>query len=634
MNEKYIYHNSYSELYRQPFGAVPAGTEVTLRLLVDLNSPPEKVTLFCWKDGTEPVGHPMELVDINVNGVSRAYEAKVTAENPGLLWYYFQVSSHGHTHYWGNNWRHLGGVGQMAESPPPAYQITVYKPNASTPGWFKDGVMYQIFVDRFYNGCQDGKVLNPKAKSLIHGRWDDTPLYLKDHRGDIERWNFFGGNLLGVIKKLPYLKELGISVIYLNPIFEAPSNHKYDTADYLNVDSMFGDNETFETLCRVAKELGIHIILDGVFSHTGSDSIYFNRDGNYSELGAYQSQDSPYYSWYRFTNFPNEYEAWWGVETLPNVNELEPSYQRFIIENENSVINTWMNRGAKGWRLDVVDELPGEFVKKLNKAVKSADPDAVIIGEVWEDASNKSSYGSRREYFHGDELDSVMNYPFRHSLINFALGHWNAEETNQQLMSLYENYPKHNFYAAMNILGSHDVERILTVLGGEQGMQRLKLLALFQMTFPGVPCVYYGDEVGMEGGDDPYCRGTYPWGRENTELLNWYKQIIGLRNSHDLFKTGEWKPVYAQGDVYAYLRTISNGVDVFGQKRETGSALVAFNRSPHEHHEITLKLEESDFHAYEDILGQGADFSISEDELRIQLQPLQGRVLIGRGQSI
>ncbi|MDW7673344.1 MAG: glycoside hydrolase family 13 protein, partial [Bacillota bacterium] len=585
----WMLHHSQQELYRSPFGAAACGEEVTLRLKVNSQVTPEKVVVRYWQEilGAHEGqgGSQQEAIMEPVTGLSkhRMYQVKLRLpRTTGLVWYLFKVELSGKTFFYGNNQKGLGGVGQIATSLPPAYQITVHDPKLTTPSWFKDGVIYQIFVDRFFNGCEDGRVLHPKPNSLLHAHWDSIPIYIRDIRhGEVIRWDFFGGNLLGVLKKLSYLKELGVSILYLNPIFEAPSNHKYDTADYFKIDPMFGDNEIFHSLCQVAQELGIAVILDGVFSHTGSDSIYFNKEGNYPQLGAYQSTESPYYSWYRFSQHPEHYESWWGIDTLPNVNELNSSYQNFIYQGENSVVKYWMGQGTKGWRLDVVDELPGAFVKGIRQVMKKADPDSILIGEVWEDASNKESYGERRQYLLGYELDSVMNYPFRKSLLDFALGVQDAAEVHQVLMSLYENYPLHHFYSAMNLIGSHDVPRTLTLLGEapdgdtltvkemstfklsqEQrrlAVTRLKLLTLWQMTFPGVPSIYYGDEAGTEGHGDPLCRKPFPWGQEDQELLNWHKLLIGLRNKLAVLRTGQWIPLVAEGDVYGYLRCIENG---------------------------------------------------------------------------
>ncbi|MFA5527574.1 MAG: bifunctional glycogen debranching protein GlgX/4-alpha-glucanotransferase, partial [Peptostreptococcales bacterium] len=442
-----------------------------------------------------------------------------------------------------------------------------------------------------------------KPKGLIHGHWNDTPFYIRDKKGGIKRWTFFGGNLKGIIKKLPYLEELGATILYLNPIFEAASNHKYDTGDYHKVDPMYGDMETFVTLVQEARKIGISIILDGVFSHTGSDSRYFNKYGNYPELGAYQSEKSPYYSWYKWKEPGKTYESWWGVEDLPNVNELNPSFQDFIFGSENSVIQFWLRKGIKGWRLDVADELPVEFIRKLRQAIHKVDSEAILIGEVWEDASNKSSYGEMRQYFSGEKLDSTMNYPLRKILLSYLLEKIDGREAVNRMMNLYENYPLENVRAAMNIIGSHDRIRILTILGDapheasltqqeredyrltdearKKAIERLKLLALMQITLPGVPCIYYGDEVGLEGYSDPYNRGTFPWGHEDKVLQHWYKRIIRLYKEYEVFLNGQFSPFNMDKDLLGF-RSTGDGEEM----------IVCVNRNCCESVEAVLRLDD------------------------------------------
>jgi 4-alpha-glucanotransferase len=604
MKQEWLIHNSQLPAYRSPFGAVSCHTAITIAFAVAASEQPVRVTLRLWRNGYGEDKILMAATAIK-NGY-RFYQTTFTApEQPGWVWYYFIVEGHDRIWYYGNNQNQLGGVGQISFAVPPSYQITVYEQGLSTPSWFKDKIMYQIFVDRFANGNADGRVENTPKGSVLHTHWDNNPVYVRDMQtGSILAYDFFGGNLAGVIEKLPYLQQLGIGVIYFNPIFQAPSNHKYDTADYKTVDAQFGDNELFRTLCAKAAEVGIAVILDGVFSHTGSDSIYFNRSGTYPSIGAYQSSSSPYYSWYRFKHWPDEYESWWGIDTLPNVEELDPSYQRFIIEDKDSVVEHWAGLGVKGWRLDVADELPDEFIMKFRQKLKQLDPEAVLIGEVWEDASRKESYGILRPYLQGRELDSVMNYPFRRIVLEFLLGSKAAGETQQALLSLKENYPKHHFYALMNLIGSHDVPRILTLLGDEQfgaaltttqlaakrltvrqhqkAVARLKAAVLWQMTFPGVPSIYYGDEAGMEGYTDPLNRRTYPWGRENDELLMWHQCLAKLRNDYAVLRTGDWIPLAVTDDVLAYVRVITGGLDVFAQEREDNTALVLLNRSDKE----------------------------------------------------
>jgi 4-alpha-glucanotransferase len=574
------YHDSQDLRYRAPFGARRCGDKVTLRLMVGSDAPVDECFVRLETGGGKVLQPMLPVHREDLSSLSREFsigtifEATVLLpQEPGLVWYTFEMKAGGKTYRYHNNSERLGGEGMLSGKEGLPYQITVYRPSI-VPSWFKKEVMYQIYVDRFFNGNPGGAVLNPKKKALLHAHWDDTPFYVRDEKGRVRRWTFFGGNLEGVIAKLPYLEELGIGIIYLNPIFEAASNHKYDTGDYLKIDPMYGDLSTFVRLIREAEKRGISVILDGVFSHTGADSRYFNKYGHYPELGAYQAEISPYYSWYKLSRPGGEYESWWGEEDLPNVNELDPSYMDFILGREHGVARFWLNKGAKGWRLDVADELPDEFIKRLRLAVKETDPEAVLIGEVWEDASNKVSYGKRREYLFGDELDSAMNYPLREALLKYVLGMWSAKGAVTRIMSLYENYPPENFKASMNLIGSHDRARILTLLGDappeesltsaeredfrlsrparKKAVKRLKLLSLLQMTLPGVPCIYYGDEAGLEGYSDPYNRGTYPWGREDKALLDWHKKLVWLRKDYDVIREGDFDPFSIGDDVLGF----------------------------------------------------------------------------------
>lgn len=643
-----IYHDSHDIFYRDPFGAVPTNHRIRLRLKIESEKFPDSVIICQWIKDKE-IRSNMKLAESLNNGFIYSVDI-ITDQFPHIFTYYFIITSGLNVIYYGDNHDGFGGFGSVSHNPPRGYQVTVYSPKAVTPAWFKDAVMYQIYVDRFYNGNPDGRVQNPKKNSFIHACWDDTPIYIRNADGRVIRWTFFGGNLLGVIKKLSYLKELGVDVIYFNPIFESSSNHKYDTGDYTKVDPMYGDNDLFKELCSKAREMGINIILDGVFSHTGSDSIYFNKKGTYPQIGACQSKNSPYYKWFRFIRYPDKYECWWDIDDLPNVNEMDKSYLDFIIHNRDSVVNYWMGLGVKGWRLDVADELPDEFIKIFKDAIRKQDSESILIGEVWEDASNKISYGEAREYFLGEGLDSVTNYPFRNVLIDFFLNKVDAQYMNRVLMSLYENYPPHYFYSTVNLIGSHDVARIMTVLteipfdravyegskpkieltpaAKEICISRLKLITLFQMTFPGVPCIYYGDETGLEGHDDPYNRSTYPWGMENQEILSWYRKIIALREKYDALRTGEWIPIYAVGDVYGYIRRIQLGTDIFGEKRQDGTFIVLFNRSLREDKKISIELEKwlKDGNMI-NLLDDKEIVTLKEGILSTTIKPLEGKVL-------
>lgn len=576
-----IEHNSREKFYRHPFGAVTCGTEIRFRLSVSGAGIPSAVRLVYKEDAGEEVRVDMPYMFDVSNHCIYSVNVKMP-EKAGLVWYYFELETDRGTVYYGNNSKQLGGIGEISfNSPSNSYQITVYNDDYKTPDWFKTGIAYQIFVDRFYNGNEDGSFLGERD-DIIKRNWNDQPFYKAEQFGGEYKANdFFGGNLKGVIKKLPYLKELGISVIYLNPIFKAYSNHKYDTGDYEMIDPMFGDEETFKELCATAKKMGIRIILDGVFNHTGSNSKYFNKNGEYDSVGAYQSQDSPYYTWFRFMDWPDVYESWWGMTTLPQIEEHSEECRKYLLSGKDAIVKKWIKNGASGWRLDVVDELPGFFVKELRKGVKSADKDAVIIGEVWEDASHKSAYGERREYFLGNELDSVMNYPMRRALIDAASGKIEAEEFNARLMSIKENYPAPAYYSLLNMVSSHDVERIMTLMGDapsrhdvskeyqaqfkldgyalELAKERATLVLGLQMTLPGVPCIFYGDEIGMQGYGDPFCRQTFPWDKideidADGRIRERYKNMISLRNLSKAFSIGDFESVYAMGRVYGFIR--------------------------------------------------------------------------------
>lgn len=586
-----LYHNSRDIKYRAPFGAVPSGETVTLRLDVTADNCPNAVFLRIWASEREDY-IPMEYKTDNGKYV---YTAQIkTLDKPCLIWYSFAVDADNCRTWYCNAEDGLGGEGIMSGTNTRGYQLTVYDKDFETPDWFKGAMMYQIFPDRFFGVHKDGYINKKRDEYIIHyDSGEDISFNSHRYENGPACNDFYGGNLQGIIEKLPYIKSLGVSVIYLNPIFDAYSNHKYDTADYKKIDPMFGDEDDFKQLCESAKELGIKIILDGVFSHTGADSIYFNKYKAYGDGGAYNDKSSPFRSWY-FIDDDNSYESWWGCSNLPNVNEMEDSYLDYILRDEDSVIKKWLRLGASGWRLDVADELPDEFIKILRREVKSVKKDAVVIGEVWEDASNKVAYGKQREYLLGYELDSVMNYPFKESITSYLMGWETAEKAERRMMSIMENYPLQVLYSLMNLVGTHDTMRIKSLLGGmnqdcgkqrlNSGLEtlatyRLKCAMFMQMTFVGVPSIYYGDEVGMQGGRDPYNRAPYPWRAIDPEPLDFLKKMGELRETLPVLKTGYYKTVYAKDDIFIYVRYLKDGKDVFGKKCKEGFALCAVNRS-------------------------------------------------------
>lgn len=510
----------------------------------------------------------------------KSFEITTAFQRSGIIWYFFLfIEEGGGKGYLGPSPGKSGGEAIFYEEEPQNhYQLTVYRADFTTPNWFSEGVTYHVFVDRFFRGGRED-LMSLDERYTIHKSMEDIPDWKPDKKGKITNMDIFGGDLLGVIQKLPYLKSLGVKTIYLSPVFEASSNHKYNTGDYCKIDPHFGTTKDLADLCKEAKKQDMAVILDGVFNHTGSDSRYFNKEGRYEEEGAYQTPASRYYKWYRFSKYPDRYDCWWGIDTLPSVNELETSFLNFITEGEESVIARWMAQGVAGWRLDVADELPDLFIEKLRERVRKSNASGLLIGEVWEDASNKISYGVRRSYLLGKGLDGVINYPAREAIISFVTGTINAGEFVDRILSLQENYPPCAFASLMNILGTHDTERILTVLGiepdqwkmpkeekavflldsekRELAIGRLKMAALLQYLLPGSPCLYYGDEAGMEGFEDPFNRRFFPWGKEDKEMLKWYRILGALKRQNSALHKGKMTIWAASAEVV--MLTLAQG---------------------------------------------------------------------------
>ena len=569
-------YDSRDPRYKTPFGAAASGTQVrfTLRppraegysyasLTARFESRHDETIIVKMPWQGHELGQDLFSVELDTTGYV------------GLVWYSFQLKK-------------LNGAKQDLGP----YQLTVYDGEEEVPAWFGEGVTYQIFPDRF----RRSRIPDPEGmvgERWVHQSWEEFPEYRPDERGEVRNRDFFGGDFQGVIDKLDYLKELGVETLYFNPIFEAAENHRYGTADYSRVDPMLGANEDFSHLCAEAHRRGMRVMLDGVFNHTGYVSRYFNGDGFYPETGASQSQDSPYRSWFNFTQWPGKYESWWGIYSLPAVNENDPSYQAFIFGGEDSVVRRWLRAGADGWRLDVADELPDSFVHGIHAAARAEKPDAVVIGEVWEDGSTKVAYGVRRKHILGGHCDGLMNYPLRSAILSYFQG-GGGEAFVESMEAIRENYPPFAFHSAMNSLGTHDTARILTLLGagGEyrdqtkewraqfrlsprqrgRGRELLKAASLLLFCFPGSPTVYYGDEAGMEGFEDPFNRRTYPWGREDQTLLEWYRALGRLRSRHSALRRGSIRYVLGRGPLLAFLR-------------ETGDErlLCAFNAGNEEH---------------------------------------------------
>lgn len=540
-----INYNSRKSFYKSPFGAVEENTELLFRIKVSGSESAASAQLLLCSEPSE-LQEKVEGVLEQAAETEQQFRFVWQPKQSGLYFYCFEV-----------NWKD-GSVERSAD-----YQVTVYQKDFSVPGWLKSGVMYQIFPDRFARSSKYTAPIQEKD-CVLRGDWGGKPNDQPDEKGIIRNNDFFGGNLRGIIEKLHYFEELGVTVIYLNPIFEAYSNHRYDTGDYKKIDPMLGTEEDFRELCEKAKERGIRIILDGVFNHTGSDSIYFNKSGRYPGQGAYQSKDSPYYSWYRFIEYPEKYESWWGIDTLPGVNETEPSYLDYIARGEDSVIRHWLRCGASGYRLDVADELPDEFLESVRTAVKEIKSDGAVIGEVWEDASNKISYGRRRRYLLGSQLDTVMNYPLKNAIIEYLVYRRDGIAFEQIVNNLWENYPEPAFSTLMNILGTHDTARIFTVMSenskdDDYARQRLFLAMLILSFMPGIPCVYYGDELGMKGGSDPMNRMCFQPEHGDPYILRYFKRLFQFRNRIDGLGEFSFRPRSAEGGFYSFRRIGENG---------------------------------------------------------------------------
>lgn len=451
------------------------------------------------------------------------------------------------------------------------FRLLVYADGFCTPEWAKKSVMYQIFPDRFNRGSVE---IPCRSDAVPINDWENgIPEYPTYNGAPMKNNSFFGGTLYGIAEKLEYLERLGVNIIYLCPIFKAYSNHKYDTGDYETVDEMFGGEKAFELLVSECEKRKIRLILDGVFNHTGDDSKYFNKYGKYEKIGAYQSKNSEYYDWYTFTEFPNKYSAWWGIEILPRINGDCPAVRKYFL-SENGIVRDRLKRGVSGWRLDVADELSAGFLEELRTAAKAEKSDCLIIGEVWENAAEKIAYGERKRYFAGKQLDSVMNYPIKNAVVDYVMN-GDAGKFYNETVDIYSSYPEFCSSVLMNILGTHDTERILTVLGGvgaegksnaelstmkmskserEKGIKRLKTASVLQFTLPGIPSIYYGDEAGMEGYHDPFCRRPFPWGREDGELLSHYKRLCEIKKTEKSLHDGNLSFLYAENGVVVFER--------------------------------------------------------------------------------
>ena len=563
-----ILFDSKKLIHKDPFGTLTPGEVCTLNVHVPANVGAQKMecVIRCDQTGAEQI---VTMLPSEAKGAYVIFTGSFQLTERGLYFYHFRVfkpDSSFRLFKQGDDTNMEAGT---------QWQVSCVPADFTTPDWAKGATIYQVFPDRFYKSgdCDLTGKLEPY---VVHKDWNEEVFWKPDEKGEILNNDFYGGNFKGIIEKLDYIASMGATILYLNPIGKSFSSHRYDTGDYKTPDPMLGTLDEFVTLCEEAHKRDIKVILDGVYSHTGSNSLYFDREGTFGGKGAYCSKESPYYSWFTFYNFPNSYNSWWGFYTLPTVNKMDPAFLDYIIDAEDSVVAHWLNLGADGFRLDVADELPDAFLLRLKNRIRQIKPDALLMGEVWEDASNKVAYDARRRYFIDGELDSCMNYPFRTAIINFIRGHDGGHGFKDTIMSIVENYPQQVVQCNMNLLGTHDTPRILTWLvddfeGSREeyskrhisrnrldlAYERLMMASFIQYMLPGAPSLYYGDEAGMEGHKDPFNRRTFPWGKEEPILMAHFKALGAIRKREEVLRLGDIQFFYNTDRRLGFSRTLN-----------------------------------------------------------------------------
>lgn len=592
----FLYHNNFELKYKDPFGAVAENTKVKFRIDTDINIEYKSCTLRLWTARQNEIKFDMEYVN---NG----YEVSIRIKEKGLNWYYFILEeTSGKKLYYGTKEGLTAGEGKVFYSTPNdnSFQITCYDKDFKVPEWFKGNIMYQIFPDRF-NRNKNYKFDTSKYK-LIHEDWDE---HLGCTRWGADNFEYYAGNIQGIIDKIDYIKQLGVGVIYLNPIFKARSNHRYDVSTYMEIDEMLGLPSDFKKFVDICHNNNIKVIIDVSWNHTGDDSVYFNKYKTFGLDGAFNNPNSNYRSWYNIYD-NGQYDCWWNFDSLPTLNKHDVSYRTHVRE----VVHKWVSYGIDGFRLDVIDELPDGFLKWFRDILKAENEDLVVFGEVWDDPTlKKDGYGKFRSYLYGNSQDSVMNYQLRNLIVSF-LGYGvgekevyhtnlNSEEFVNKCMNLMSNFPKDSFYSAMNFLSTHDINRIITALGdapwvdsmskSQQGhyklpqdkydlaVSRFKLAWLFMCFMPGNPSLYYGDEIGMQGYNDPYNRKPMKWNNIDNRLLEWIISANMLRNKEDVLKYGDVKLIHSNNDVVGIIRTYKNRRQVCFINRSNENKFIMFN---------------------------------------------------------
>lgn len=516
---------------------------------------------------------------------------------PTVLTYYFRVGHHQIYEYRQKEGGNRPIYGEWREKP---FKIAVYDPQRMPSEWTKGMLMYQIFPDRFATDDPDRELTHGGVygHDALFKEWGETP-----EAPPLGR-DFFGGNLRGIIEKLDYLKELGVECIYLNPIFEAITNHRYEAIDFLKIDPMLGTDDDFDELIRKAHKLRIRVILDAVYNHCSSDSIYFDITGKHERkdgiVGASQSQDSPYYRWFNFKSWPSDYDGWLGFGFMPEFVE-SPEMEDYFIGHHNSVTSYWLDRGIDGWRVDVAHDNTDEFWRRFRDCVDANKPGAYLVSEEWRDATH---------YLLGDTFNGTMNYRFAWAVRGFlATDSISAAELDDRLMTWIRDTPAPALHSQMNLLDSHDTDRLMTVCNNDE--RRYKQCIAFLLSYVGAPALYYGTETGLIGSYAEDGRRTMPWDDLNEELVDFCKTTVNLRNGTSALRLGEVETAYIHNDDRAY---------VFKRSYKDELVFAAFNASEQV---VTIKmsLEGAPETTYTDLLELNGDIDSQNGQLTFTLQP-------------
>jgi glycosidase len=654
-------HDTFGGVYRSPGGAVAAGTPVRLRLSV---SGALATRVLLRVEMADPVTGTSRLSNLRMRRLGALWTVTYrTPTKPAIVSYSFRVTVGRRTLWYGddNSGSDVtkGGTGRTTSARGDAFRITVYARDFTTPTWLQGAVVYSIFPDRFRNGDPTNDYCRVASTSgcptfygdvpaLLHQTWNEP---LEDSRATgVFNRDFFGGDLQGVTERLDYLKSLGVDAIWLTPIFKARSNHRYDTEDYQQIDPGVGGDAAFSALSAAANARGIRLILDGVFNHTSSDSVYFDRYNRYpSVVGACESPSSPFRSWYEIagSDVPcTNYSGFANLASLPTLNDASTSLRDFIFRGSASVVAYWTTlRGADGWRLDVAHELSHSWWRDFRTSVKRYAPEAPLIGEITAGPVDAT------EYLVGDELDGVMNYRFRQIATGFArqtswtdssgtIAPLRGSQAAHALQAVLEDYPKQAAAVSFNLVDSHDTNRALYVLTEpgdtyQVATERQQLAALLQFTAFGSPMIYYGDEVGIDapgraGFGDPYNRAPYPWtdasgnvdtyGPPADYMLSWYTRLGALRHALPALRTGTFTTLFANNTVFAFGRAAAPNKPV----------IVALNKNA-QPAEVAIPLRGlyADGTQLEDALG-GVQVTAGSGRVVVSVAPRSGMVLVGR----